>query len=305
MDRIDAMRVLLKVIETGSLSAAARSLHTPLPTVSRKISELERLLGARLITRTNRRILITDAGQQYVSAARDILDRIDEAERRVAGEYLSPKGDLTVTAPIVFGRLHVLPVISDFLKTFPAIDMKLTLNDRNNSLVEEQIDVAVRIGELRDTSLIAARVGFVRNVVYASPDYLKRNSEPINPRDLSAHQCIAFDTLASPHAWPFRDERQIFSVAITPRLSVNTAEAAIDAAASGLGLTRVMSYQARMLVDRGLLVPVLESFELPASPVQLVYLPNSILPLKLRVFLDFAAPRLRATLGLQGGRNNR
>jgi DNA-binding transcriptional LysR family regulator len=296
MDRIDAMRVLLKVIETGSLSAAARSLHTPLPTVSRKISELERLLGARLITRTNRRILITDAGQQYVSAARDILDRIDEAERRVAGEYLSPKGDLTVTAPIVFGRLHVLPVITDFLKTFPEIDMRLMLSDRNKSLAEEHIDVAVRIGESPEMSLIAVRVGYVRNVVYGSPEYLTRYPEPANPRDLNAHRCIAFEGVQSSHTWPFQEGKRMLSIPIQPRLSVNTAEAAVDAAAAGLGLTRVMSYQARRLVDKGLLVPVLERFETPVSPVQLLYLPNAILPLKLRVFLDFAAPRLRATL---------
>lgn len=296
MDRIDAMRVFLKVVETGSLSAAARALHSPLPTVSRKISDLERLLGARLITRTNRNVVLTDAGRQYISATRDILERIDDAERRVSGEYLTPKGDLTVTAPIVFGRLHVLPVINDFLKAFPQINMRLTLSDRNNSLPEDHIDVALRIGEPADSSLIAIRLGLVRNVVYASPDYLKRNTEPIHPRDLSEHQCIAFEGVQSSHSWPFRSGEKTISVEIHPRLSVNTAEAAVDAAATGLGLTRVMSYQARKLVDQGLLVPVLEKFELPASPVQLLYLPNGILPIKLRAFLDFATPRLRTAL---------
>lgn len=296
MDRIDTMRVFLKVVEMGSLSAAARVLHSPLPTVSRKMADLEKLLGATLMTRTNRRVILTDAGQQYLSAARDILERIEEAERRVSGEYLSPKGDLTVTAPIVFGRLHVLPVIGDFLKAFPEINMRLTLSDRNNNLAEDHVDVALRIGELADSSLMALRLGHVRNTVYASPEYLNAHSAPLHPRDLGAHQCIAFEGVRSSRSWPFRDGKKTSSVDIRPRLSVNTAEAAVDAAASGLGLTRVMSYQARKLVDQGLLKPVLEAFELPASPVHLLYLPNGLLPLKLRTFLDFAAPRLRTAL---------
>ncbi|QEE43222.1 LysR family transcriptional regulator (plasmid) [Rhizobium sp. WL3] len=296
MDRIDAMRVFLKVVEKGSLSAAARELHSPLPTVSRKMADLERLLGARLITRTNRNVVLTDAGRQYISAARDILERIDEAERQVSGEYLSPKGDLTITAPIVFGRLHLLPVITDFLKAFPEINMKLTLSDRNNNLAEDHIDVALRIGEAADSSLKAIRLGLVRHTVYASPEYLSGHSEPIQPRDLGAHPCIAFQGVQSSQSWPFRDENTLFSVDIRARLAVNTAEAAVDAAASGLGLTRVMSYQARTAVEQGLLEPVLERFELPASPVHLLYLPQGILPLKLRVFLDFAAPRLRTAL---------
>ena len=296
MDRIDAMRVFLKVVETGSLSAAARALHSPLPTVSRKISDLERLLGARLITRTNRNIVLTDAGRQYLSDARDILERIDDAERRVSGEYLTPKGDLSITAPIVFGRLHVLPVIADFLKAFPEINMRLILSDRNNSLAEDHIDVALRIGEPADSSLKAIRLGLIRATVYASPDYLKRNAEPVHPRNLAEHQCIAFEGVQSSHSWAFRDEKKIFSADIRPRLAVNTAEAAVDAAVSGLGLTRVMSYQARTAVERNLLQPVLETFELPASPVHLLYLPNGVLPLKLRAFLDFAAPQLRSAL---------
>lgn len=296
MDRIDAMRIFIKVVETGSLSAAARALHSPLPTVSRKITDLEESLGVWLMTRTNRNIVLTDAGHQYISDARDILERLDEAERRVSGEYLAPKGELAVTAPIVFGRLHALPVISDFLKAFPAINMRLTLSDRNISLADEHIDVALRIGELPDTNMIAIRVGQVRNVVYASPDYLRRNMPPEHPRDLDKHQCVAFEGVQSAGYWLFRDDKKAIAVPIRPRLSVNTAEAAVDAAVNGLGLTRVMSYQARKSLDQGLLVPLLEHFELPAFPVHLIYLPNGVLPLKLRVFLDFAAPRLRSAL---------
>ncbi|THV12496.1 LysR family transcriptional regulator [Rhizobium rhizophilum] len=296
MDRIDAMRVFIKVVETGSLSAAARALHSPLPTVSRKISDLEKLLGAALMMRTNRNVALTDAGRHYFSAARDILERVEEAERQASGEYLTPKGDLNVTAPIVFGRLHVLPVIIDFLKAFPEINLRLGLNDRNNNLAEDNIDAALRIGELADSSLMALRLGLVRNTVYASPEYLNKHPAPIRPGDLNAHQCIAFEGVQSSNAWMFRDGKKTLTIAINPRLKLNTAEAAVDAAVSGLGLTRVMSYQARSMVEQGLLEPVLEQFELPASPVQLLYLPNAILPLKLRAFLDFAAPRLRAAL---------
>lgn len=299
MDRIDAMRVFLKIVEIGSLSAAARALHSPLPTVSRKIADLEKLLGATLIIRTNRNVVLTDAGRQYLSAARDILERIEEAERQASGEYLTPKGDLTVTAPIVFGRLHLLPVIGDFLKAFPDINMRLNLSDRNTSLADDHVDVALRIGELADSSLMALRLGRVRNTIYASPEYLNVRSAPVHPRDLSTHQCIAFEGVQSSRAWPFQDGKKVSSVDIRPRLSVNTAEAAVDAAASGLGLTRVMSYQASKLVDQGLLQPVLEEFELPASPVHLLYLPNGLLPLKLRSFLDFTAPRLREALNSQ------
>lgn len=296
MDRLEAMRVFLKVVEAGSLSAAARALHAPLPTVSRKISELEAQLGVSLITRTNRNIVLTEAGQQYVGAARDILERVEEAERRVSGEYLAPKGSLTITAPIVFGRLHVLPVISDFLKAFPAIDMRLTLSDRNISLADEHIDIALRIGALPDTGLMAIRLGQVRNVIYGSPDYLRRNPAPAHPRELDKHQCVAFEGVQSAQAWTFQIGRKAVSVPIRTRLSVNTAEAAVDATVEGLGLTRVMSYQARKSVESGLLVPVLEDFELPPSPVHMVYLPHGWLPLKSRVFLDFATPRLRAVL---------
>jgi DNA-binding transcriptional LysR family regulator len=296
MDRLDAMGVLLAVVETGSLSAASRALHSPLPTVSRKISELEAHLGVRLITRTSRKVLLTEAGESYVGAAREILGRVDEAERRASGEYIAPKGDLTMAAPIVFGRLHVLPIVTDFLKAFPDINIRLTMSDRSVSLADEQIDVALRISHLADSSLIAARLGSIRTTVYANPDYLRRNPAPLHPRDLTNHDCIAFEGVLSHRFWTFHEAQQDISVAIRPRLSVNTAEAALDAAASGLGVTRVMSYQAKSAVDAGLLVPMLQDFELEASPVHLVHLSQGLMPLKLRTFLDFATPRLRAIL---------
>ncbi|MGF9566542.1 LysR family transcriptional regulator [Neorhizobium sp. JUb45] len=296
MDRLDAMSVFIAVVEAGSLSAASRTLHSPLPTVSRKISELESHLGVRLMTRTSRKILLTEAGQSYVGAAREILGRVEEAERRASGEYIAPRGDLTMTAPIVFGRLHVLPVVVDFLKAFPDINIRLTMSDRSVSLADEQIDVAVRIGHLADSSLITIRLGSVRTTVYANPDYLRRNPAPTQPRDLADHDCLAFEGVLSPRFWTFRNGRQEISVPIRTRLSVNTAEAAVDAASAGLGITRLMAYQAKRAVDAGLLVPLLEDFEPDPSPVQLVYMSQGLMPLKLRTFLDFAASRLKAVM---------
>lgn len=296
MDRLDAMGVLLSVVEHGSLSAASRALHSPLPTVSRKISELESLLGVRLFTRTSRRILLTEAGESYVVAAREILGRVEEAERRATGEYVAPKGDLTMTAPIVFGRLHVLPVVTDFLKAYPDININLIMSDRPISLADEHIDVALRISRLSESSLMAIRLGSTRTTVYANPDYLKRHTHPSHPDELKQHDCIAFEGVLSTRFWTFHDGARDIAVPIRTRLSVNTAEAAVDAAASGLGMTRVMAYQAKRAVDAGLLVPLLDDFEQEASPIHLVHLSDGLMPLKLRTFLDFATPRLRALL---------
>jgi DNA-binding transcriptional LysR family regulator len=296
MDRLDAMAVLLAVVQHGSLSAASRALHTPLPTVSRKIAELEAHLGVRLMTRTSRRILLTEAGESYVAATREILERVEEAERRASGEYVALKGDLTMTAPLVFGRLHLLPIIADFLKAFPEINIHLTMSDRTISLADEHIDIALRISELPDSSLIAIRLGSIRTTTYANPDYLKRHSRPSNPDELKDHDCIAFKGVLSTRLWTFRDGAKHIEVPIRTRLSVNTAEAAVDAAAAGLGITRVMAYQAKRAVDAGLLVPLLEDFEPKASSVHLLHISEGLMPLKLRTFLDFATPRLRELL---------
>lgn len=191
MDRLDAMTVLLAVVEQGSLSAASRHLRSPLATVSRKVSELEAHLNAQLLQRSNRKVMLTEAGRSYVEAAREILDRVEEAERTAAGEYSAPKGELTMTAPIVFGRLHVLPVVVDFLKAYPDINLRLMLGDRLSNLVEDHIDVALRIGNLPDSNLIATRLGAIRRTVYASPDYLTRHALP-------GIQAISPGTTASP-----------------------------------------------------------------------------------------------------------
>lgn len=296
MDRLEAMAVLVAAVESGSLSAASRRLGTPLATVSRKVAELEAQLNARLIIRTNRRIALTDAGRSYVEAVREILGRVEEAERAAAGEYMAPKGGLIVAAPVVFGRLHVLPVVIDFLRQHPAIDLRLLLGDRVINLVEDHVDAAIRIATLADSTLIATRLGSIRRSVYASPDYLARRGAPVRPEALAQHDCVSFEGLTSRRSWSFAEKGRDFAVPLRSRLSVTTAEAAVDAAVAGLGVTRVLSYQAAGALRAGRLRPILEDFELPPWPVNLVHTGQGMMPLKLRAFLDFAAPRLRAVL---------
>jgi DNA-binding transcriptional LysR family regulator len=296
MDRLEAMSILLAVVDAGSLSAAARRLGMPLPTVSRKVAELEAHLRARLLHRTTRQLSLTEAGAAYVAACRRILDEVGEAERIATGEYGAPKGELAVTAPIVFGRLHIVPVVAEFLAQYPEIRIKLLLTDRVVHLMEEQIDVALRIGELPDSTLMASRVGTVRPVVCASPAYLAQRGVPAGPEALAAHDCIGFDVLESRRAWVFGDGKSTVSVPVIPRLEVNTAEAAIAAATLGVGLIRVLSYQVAEAVGNGALDVILQDYEPAPLPVSLVHKGQTPLPRKLRAFLDFAAPRLRARI---------
>ncbi len=290
------MAVLLKVVEAGSLSAAAKQLDVPLATVSRRIAELEAHLKTRMLNRSSRRLSLTEAGRLYVEACKRILEQVEEAERGAMGVHKDPKGRLTVTAPIVFGRVHMIPIISDFLAEYPDIDLKLVLADRLVDLLESDVDVALRIGELGDSSLIAARVGTARRVTCASPSYLAVHGRPRKPEDLRNHVCVTFDNLASPEAWRFSSPKGDGLVPIRSRLTVTTAEAAVAGAVAGLGLTRLLSYQIIEENRAGRLEIILEGYELPPWPISLVYAGQRLLPRKLRAFLDFAAPRLRERL---------
>jgi len=293
MDRLDAMEVFVTAVETGSLSAAGRKLGIPLPTISRKISELEAHIKTRLLNRSTRQLTLTDAGQSYLAACKQILEAVQEAESAAAGEYSVPRGQLVVTAPIVFGRLHVLPVTTEFLRAYPDVDVQLVLGDRSLDLLEEHIDVAVRIGELPDSSHVATRVGTIRRIVCASPAYLREHGTPSAPHDLARHVCVTFAGFQQASIWTFGAGRDKVSIPVHSRLIVNTAEAAIDAAIAGTGLTSVLSYQAESAIQGGALQLVLEDFEPPPIPVSLIYAGQGLLPLKLRAFLDFATPRLR------------
>src|SRR5262245_53388379 len=201
MDRFESMSILVAAVEAGSLSSAARRLGTPLSTVSRKVSDLETHLKARLLNRSSRKLTLTDAGQAYVEACKRIIEDVGEAERAASGEYSAPKGDLIITAPIVFGRLHVLPVAAEFLKVYPDVDIRFVLTDRLVNLFEDHVDLAVRIGELPDSSLIATRIGAIRRVVCGSPAYFAKRGTPKNVGDIGMHDCITFEGFSSPNMW--------------------------------------------------------------------------------------------------------
>ena len=298
MDRLEAMSVLVSVVESGSLSAAGRKLGMPLPTVSRKISELEARLNTRLLTRSTRSLVLTTAGAAYVDASRRILDEVGEAERRASGAYAAPRGDLVVTAPVVFGRLHVLPVVAEFLAQWPEINIQLVLADRNLHLIDDHIDIAVRIGALPESALAATKVGSVRRVVCGSPAYFAAHGVPKRPEDLSALSAVTFHPLSSAENWVFSDpkSKRERRAPVRSRLSVNTAEAAIDAAAAGVGVTRVLSYQVAQPVSDSRISIVLAEYEPEPAPVSLIHAGQGLTPLKVRMLLDFAAPRLRARL---------
>jgi DNA-binding transcriptional LysR family regulator len=257
---------------------------------------LESYLGTRLLKRSTRQLALTEAGLSYVATCRRILEEVGEAERAATGEYAAPKGELVITAPLVFGRLTLLPVVSEFLKAYPDIDVRMVLTDRAMHLLEEHVDVAVRIGDLPDSSAIATRIGTTRRVVCASPAYFSEHGIPMSPHDLSMHACITLEQIASRQLWTFKAGKAAVEVPIRSRLAVSTAEAAIDAAVAGVGLTRVLSYQVAGAMRAGALQTALETFEPVAWPISVVYAGQGILPLKLRAFLDFARPRLKARL---------
>ena len=296
MDRFDAMATLIAAVDGGSLSAASRSLGMPLATVSRKVSELEAHLRTQLVIRTSRKLLLTEAGHAYIAAARRILDEVEGAERAASGEYRAPRGHLTITAPIMFGKLHVAPVLLAFLDAYPDITARLVLADHVVNLVDDHVDVALRIGTLPDSMMVASRLGAVHWVTCASPDYLARRGVADTPAALTGHDCVMFEGLYSTNIWTFAEAGRAVAVPIKPRFAINTADAAIAAAISGAGVSRLLSYQVADAIAAGKLQLILRDFEPPPLPVHFVYAGQSLLPQKLRAFLDFTGPRLKAAL---------
>jgi DNA-binding transcriptional LysR family regulator len=296
MDRFEAMQTFLAAIDGGSLSAASRALGTPLPTISRRVAELEAHLGAQLLVRTSRKLILTEAGEAFALTARRLLEELGEAERAASGEYRAPRGELLVTAPIMFGKLHVAPIVHEFLAAYPQVTVRLVLSDQVIDLGEALVDVAVRIGRLPDSDLIARQVGQVCWIFCASATYLARRGVPATPAALAAHDCIAFEGLQTYRAWPAGAGPAAKTITIRPRFSVNTADAVVEAAASGLGVARIMSYQAAEAIASRRVTPILTSFSPPPVPVSLIHQPRRSQPLKRRAFLDFVAPRLTAVL---------
>jgi DNA-binding transcriptional LysR family regulator len=292
MDRLEAMSTFLVVVEAGSLSAAARRLKTPLTTVSRKVSELESHLRIKLFNRSSRQLVLTDAGSSYLDACKRILADVTEAERMASGEYTAPTGGLTVTAPVGLGRTHLIPILADFLKTYPDIKASLILTDRVLSLFQEQVDVGLRIGALPDSSLIAMRVGTTRRVVCASPAYLAARGVPRTPDELAGHDCISYPAIA----WTFVRDKTAVAMPVQPRLVVSNAEAACDAACAGIGITVAHAHHFHAALKCGSLTTLLDEFQPATLPVNLVYTADRFLPIKVRSFLDFATQRLKRAL---------
>ena len=306
MDRLEAMAMLVSSVEEGSLSAAARKLRIPVATLTRHVNDLEAGVGTKLLVRTTRKLLLTDAGADYVAAARRILEQVDEQERRAAGEFTNPRGELVVTTPVQVARLKVLPVINQFLTQFPEIRIQLLQSDRNIDLVDAHADVAIRIGRLGDSSLVATRVGMLRVVVVASPQLLKQHGVPRTPEDLRAYPRVVFDSpLLSP--WRFRHPgaNEIHVVSETPRLLVSSPDAAADAAIDGVGATLLLERDVAEAVRARKLRFILQQFEVDPIPVHLVHLSRDMMPVKLRRFIDFAAPKLREALAGFGRRPSR
>jgi DNA-binding transcriptional LysR family regulator len=297
-DRLDALTIFIAVAERQSFAEAARQLSRSSAAVTRAVAALEERLQTRLFNRTTRSVALTDVGVRYLDACRRLLATYDELEAVNLGERIEPRGWINVTAPVMFGRLHVLPLVQRFLDEYPQIDIRLLLLDRVVSLVEEGLDLGVRIGQLRDSSLLAVRVGQVRRIVCASPQYLARHGVPATPRDIANHRVVACTAVTPvPDRWSLHRRGGVTFVTVAPRLVVNTTAAAVDAALDNLGLTCILSYQAEPHASAGRLQTVLVEYEPPPIPIHIVHSEGRHLSPKVRLFLDHVAEGLRRKFG--------
>lgn len=299
MDRLAAMKVFVTAIDEGSLGAAARRVGRSNAAVTRAITFLENHVGAKLLHRTTRIMRLTEAGERYAPVCRRVIDELEEADASVAGEHAAPHGLLTITAPVQFGTHILRPIVSGFLEAQPAVRVRYLLLDRPVDLVDEGLDVALRIAHLPDSSLIAIRLGEVRRVVCASPSYLAGKPAVREPADLTGHMCVAVTQTAQEETWTFPPATggtTARTVRLKPRLAVNAIEAAVHAAVDGEGFTRVLSYQIESEVRAGRLLILLQDDEPPALPVHLVVPDGRLAIAKVRHFIDFAAPRIKAHL---------
>ncbi|HZX29690.1 MAG TPA: LysR family transcriptional regulator [Telluria sp.] len=292
MDRLDELHVFLAIFDAGGMAAAARKLRRSPPAVTRILGVLEQRLGARLFERSTRSLTPTEAGQRFALQARHVLA---EYEAAVEAHSQAPlRGMLRIAAPVVFGRRHVTPLVTRFLARYPDISADLVLADRNADLIEEGIDVAVRIGPLPDSSLVARKVGQVRRLAVASPAYLKRRGTPARPADLAGHDIILSTTIRPLPEWRFRHKGRDVAVRFTPRLQLNDVEAMLNTARAGFGIARVLSYQVAEDLKKRKLVRLLADYEPAPVPVHLVLPSARLMPGRLRAFVDFAAAELGA-----------
>jgi DNA-binding transcriptional LysR family regulator len=286
MDRFDAMQAFVAVADLKGFAPAARKLGLSPSGVTRLIAALEDRLGARLLQRTTRSVTLTDVGARYLERAKRILSDVEETEGAVEGERAQPSGRLVVSAPIGFGRLHVSPVMSTYLTRYPDVSAELRLSDRMINLVEDGVDLAVRIGHLADSSLVARHVGEMRRIVVASSGYLQRHGAPDTPAAIASHQTIHFGAMSAAPDWRFVENGREIRVASTPRFTTNSADAAIQYAEQDGGLTRVLAYQAAEAIKTGRLQIVLAQFEPPVLPIHIVYPTSRLLSAKVRAFID-------------------
>ncbi|KJC33557.1 LysR family transcriptional regulator [Bradyrhizobium sp. LTSP885] len=286
MDRLDAMQAFVAVADLEGFAPAARKLGLSPSAVTRLIAALEERLGARLLQRTTRQVTLTDAGSRYLERARRILADVTEAEDAVESERTRPEGRLVISAPFGFGRLHVSPVVSAYLKRYPDVGVDLRLSDRRINLVEDGVDLAVRIGHLPDSTLVARHVGEMRRIVVASSGYLKRRGEPKRPADLATHDTIQFGAMTAAPDWRFVEDGREVRIAPSPRFTSNSSDAAIQYAEQDGGLTQLMAYQAAESLKAQRVQIVLAEFERPAVPIHVVYPTTRLLSAKVRTFID-------------------
>lgn len=299
MDRLQAMTTFVAVVDSGGFASAARKLNLSPPVVTRAVAEIEERLGLRLLTRTTRVVRVTDAGARFAEDCRRILAEIDEAETAATGTHAATRGTLTLTAPVLFGQLYVTPILVNYLQQFPEVDAQCLFLDRVVNVVEEGIDVAVRIGELPDSSLQAVRVGRVRRVLVAAPAYLQGRGEPKRPEDLVSHTIVSAAGVTPVSDWRFNDAGKALVQRLQPRLRTTTNDSAIAAALAGLGIARLLSYQVAAQVRSGALQAVLEDFESAPLPVHIVHHEGRRATQKVRAFVDLAVERLRGEPGLR------
>ena len=287
MDRLQALRTFVAVVESGSLSAAASSLGVSLPTVSRTLAALERELGTRLVARTTRGLTETDGGRLYYDRCRRLLEDLRLADAAVQSHSKVPTGELRVTAPVTFGRRHVASCVAPFLEKYPRLSIYLLLTDRYESLVEQRLDLAIRVAALPDRNLTAIRLGYVQRAVVGSPQYFERHPPPVHPRELGRHECLHFTHYLRADEWTFQEQGQEIAVRVRGRLRTNNQEALVDAALAGAGLAVLPMWLVRDELERGRLQRVLTEFERPRTPVHAVLPTKGAPPNKVRAFVDF------------------
>jgi DNA-binding transcriptional LysR family regulator len=293
MDRLRAMQVFVRIVESGSLTAAADALNISVPSVVRSLAALERVVGVRLLHRTTRRSSLSDEGREYYERCRRVLSEVEAADAALSARRVEPKGRLRLTAPVVYGRMHLAPVVMEFAAKYPGVEVELLLLDRVVDLVEEGIDAAIRIFHLPESSLVAVRVGETRRVLCAAPAYLRRAGTPETPADLADHRCILFTGLSSNNEWSLGGKAPK-RVPIRPALRTNQFDVALDAVLQGLGCGQFLLYQVEALVEQRRLKRILGTFEPHAVPIQIVYPHSRLLSPNVRAFVDIAAARLRA-----------